>query len=279
MTFVFKEILNYGTQNYIVTRLSLQICKILEHCNINPGDKEEIQNIYINSLTPQLIHCWEIKERYINIFKELSQKYNSLMEEGRKDWLPFIPKLEQECHNFLYEYKNFVRNLINVFNVLYKTDFKEASEFYENKKSSTSLIKFAEKKFGINDPKTAFLKEAETNLKSYISMRNAIEHPGGFSGFFKISNFELCQDKKVEEPCWWREVKGIETDKSSIRMGFEVAIHDLITLAESIFISWADNNLKISNIMKIHYIPKDERDVDCPIKYEVVAYLPKNKKP
>lgn len=279
MSFVFQEILNYGTQNYIVTRLSLQICKVLKYCNIQSNDEEAIQNIYIHSLTPQLIRCWEINEKYINTFKEQSQKYSVLMKKGQEAWKPFIPGLEQECHNFLYEYKNFVRNLVNVFNVLYKTDFKEASEFYQNKKSS-SLIEFAEEKFGINDPKTAFLKEAETNLKSYISMRNAIEHPGGYSGFLKISNFKLCHDKKVEEPCWWREMNGVngEIDKSSIRMGFEVAIHDLLILAESIFISWAASNLKFSNIMKIRCIPKEERDINCPIKYEVVTYLPDHKK-
>ena len=63
----------------------------------------------------------------------------------------------------------------------------------------------------------------------------------------------------------------IDIDKSSIRMGFEVAIHDLLTLAESILVSWATDNLKIPNIMNLLYIPSEERDANCPIKYKIVA--------
>ena len=192
------------------------------------------------------------------------------MQSRKKGCLPFIPQLEQECHNFLYEYKNFVRNLLGVFNILYGTNFEEASEFYEKKKSPTSLIKYAENTFGINDSKTMFLKEAEINLKSYIAMRNAVDHPGGYSGHFKISNFEVGSDQIADEPCWWREVNGQEVDKWSIRLGLEVGIHDLLTLAEDMLISWANEHLLIPDRMNIIYIPKEQRKKECPIKYEVV---------
>ena len=62
MPFVFQKVLNYGTQNHIITRLSLQICEILQQCNIESDDHETIQNIYIDRLMPQLIRCWEIEE-------------------------------------------------------------------------------------------------------------------------------------------------------------------------------------------------------------------------
>ncbi len=168
-----------------------------------------------------------------------------------------------------------MRNLLAVVNLLYGTDFKEASEFYKGKKQAKSLINFAENSFGINDPKTKFIKEAESNLISYIAMRNAIEHPNGHSGVFKISNFVLCSDGRVEEPCWWRE-KPIEKEieKSSIRMGFEVAIHDLLTLAEDIIISWADEHLSLPSFKQLTSIPKAKRDPNCPVKYKIKYHLP-----
>ena len=135
-------------------------------------------------------------------------------------------------------------------------------------------IPYAEDTFGVTSQKTTFLKEAETNLRLYISMRNALEHPNGHSGSLQISNFVLYPDQKVEEPCWWRE-KGAEReiDKSSIRLGFEVAIHDLLTLAEDILVSWAVDNLKLPSIMRITSIPTEQRDKDCPVKYEVRAVI------
>ena len=155
--------------------------------------------------------------------------------------------------------QRFVRGLLGAYH-----------EFFAKKRSSISLIKFAENNFGINDFKTKFIKEAETNLRAYISMRNAIEHPEGHSGVFKTSNFTFCHDQKVLEPCWWRE-KGDEKEinKTSIRVGFEIAIHDLLTLAEDIFISWATNHLKLPKFMKIIKIPKEERNATDPIKYRV----------
>ena len=114
------------------------------------------------------------------------------------------------------------------------------SEFYarNKKKTSISLIEFAENNFGNNDPKTLFLKEVEKNIRTFIAMRNAIVHPDGHSGTFKISNCVLCIDGRVEEPCWWQEkTTEKEIEKFSVRMGFEVAIHNLLTLAEFVLFS------------------------------------------
>lgn len=218
---------------------------------------------------------WEIENWYRGKFKEQVQEYERNVKNGHKTHLPYIPQLEQECHSFLYEYKNFIRNVLAVFNLLYGTNFKEASEFYSVKKQANSLIGFLEDNFGINDPKTKFLKEAETNLRNYISMRNAIEHPNGYSGMFKISNFTVCPDQKFLEPCWWREESNEkEIDKTSIRMGFEVAIHDLLTLAEDIFISWAEEHLYLPTFMQRVFVPKEKRDSNCPVKYLVQYRCP-----
>lgn len=266
----------HGSRHYIIARLSLQIFKILENCQIEPSMKEDIQKIYIEYLMPKLMHCWEIKEKYRKCFNEKTQAYcpSSQTEQGKSVNVPFIIGLDAMCHDFLYTYKNFVRDILLIFNNLYKTYFKEASEFYrgDKKKKTKSLIDYAQNNFGENDPKTNFIKEAKTNLENYISMRNAVEHPGEKSGFLKISNFVLCGDEKVEEPCCWCEQNGKEENKSSIRKIFEVGIHDLMTLAEDILISWANENLKIPSMMSIICIPKDQRDKNCPIKYEVIYF-------
>ena len=107
--------------------------------------------------------------------------------------VPQIARLEPECHNFLYEAKNFIRDLLQVVNHLYGTTFEEASEFSRaaKKKGSQSLVEFAEKTFGPGDGKTKMFKEAVPTIEALISMRNAVEHPDGYSGKLVIANFTL----------------------------------------------------------------------------------------
>ncbi len=269
--------MNYGLNKHIVARLSFQILDILEKCNIALDEREKLQKVYAEQLMPQLIKMLEIEKWYSEKFNEQIQTYEQNVKNGNKNHLPYIPLLTEECHTFFHGYKKFVGSVLAVFNVLYKTNYQEASEFYlGNKKRSTiSLIEFAENNFGNSDLKTLFLKKSAENIRTFIALRNAIVHPDGYSGTFKISNFELCDDGNFEEPCWWREESNEkEIDKTSIRMGFKVAIHDLLTLAEDIFISWADEHLIHPSLMQLMVIPKEIRDPHCPVKYKMQYVLP-----
>jgi hypothetical protein len=44
--------------------------------------------------------------------------------------IPHIVRLEEECHNFLCEAKNFVRDFLKAFNILYGATFAEASNYF-----------------------------------------------------------------------------------------------------------------------------------------------------
>ena len=143
MPFVISKFLEHGTSNPIVARLSLQTMRILEQCKIAQETRDKITEIYVHSLQKKLIRCWEIEERFRSEFKSAVESYKPPSSGSQFVQLPQIPRLDEECHNFLYEMKNYVRDLLNVFNRLYGTDFKEASEFFQAKKDSKSLIEFA----------------------------------------------------------------------------------------------------------------------------------------
>jgi hypothetical protein len=122
-------------------------------------------------------------------------------------------RLEEECHNFLYEAKSFVRDLLEVINVLYGTAFVEASEYYPPKKpvkGKQSLIEFAETKFGPNDYKTERFRDMWDTVERIVNYRNAVEHPGGRAGTLHIRNFRLDPNGKFSEPGWWIEKDGIK---------------------------------------------------------------------
>jgi hypothetical protein len=272
MPFQFKKVLVHGTANPIVARLSWQIFEILTHCNASKDFQDKVRELYVISLLKKLLRCQEIEERFEQEFAAAVGKYKRPATANAPVEVPQIPRLEEECHNFLYETKNYIRDLLQVVNHLYGTTFAEASEFSRSakKKGSQALIEFAEKTFGADDGKTKFLKEAVPSVEELIAMRNAVEHPEGLSGKLVIANFTLGADRKLDEPTWHREKDGKPVgEPSSIRADMEILIRNLATLGENVFVSWAANHLRVPDMMRVAYIPEDKRNPDCPIRWTV----------
>jgi hypothetical protein len=271
MPFEFKKVLEHGTTNPIVARLSLQILEILKQCNASKDIQGKVGDLYVNSLLKKLLRCWEIEERFKKEFAAAVAKYKPPAAANAPVEVPQIARLEEECHNFLYEAKNFIRDLLKVVNHLYGTTFEEASEFSRVMKGQ-SLVEFAEKTFGADDGKTKMLKEAVPSISELISMRNAVEHPDGHSGKLVIANFTLGADRKIDEPTWHREKNGkAASEPSSIRADMETYIHNLLVLGEDVFVSWASDHLQVPDMMRIAFIPEDRRNPLRPIKWTVTA--------
>jgi hypothetical protein len=114
--------------------------------------------------------------------------------------VPSIMRLEEECRNFLYEAKNFIRDTLKAFNLLYGTAFEEASEFLWPKRGRPSLVDYAESTFGPDDDKTKLFKQMLPAAERVVSFRNAVEHPGGHFGTLHIENFRLDPNGKFTEP-------------------------------------------------------------------------------
>jgi hypothetical protein len=270
MPFEFKKVLEHGTTNPIVARLSLQTLEILTHCNASNDIQDKVRDLYMNSLLKKLMRCWEIEERFK---RELAAAVNNYKPPAAVNASVEVPQIEEECQDFLYGAKNFVRDVLQVVNHLYGTTFEQASEFYRaKKKRSQSLVEFAEKTFGADDGKTKFFKGAVPAIEELISMRNAVEHPDRLSGKLIIKNITLAADKTMDEPTWHRESHGKAVyEPSSIRAGMETCISNLLHLGEGVFVSWASDHLKVPGLMCVASIPENERNPDRPIKWIVTV--------
>jgi hypothetical protein len=113
-------------------------------------------------------------------------------------------------------------------------------------------------------------KEAAPLIEELISMCNAVEHPDGFSRMLVIANFRLGADRKIDETTWHREKDGrVAGDVSSIRADMEACIHNLLTLGEDVFVSWAADHLRVPHMVRVAVIPEDKRNPLCPIKWTI----------
>lgn len=122
--FDVQKKLEHGIENPISARLTLQTVELLQQSTLSKETVEKIVLLYVTSLAPKLLHCWEIKER---LAAERAKAHASYKPPGRGEAaaiVPHIPRLGPECHSFLYEAKNFLRDLVTVFNLLHGTKIK-----------------------------------------------------------------------------------------------------------------------------------------------------------
>ena len=160
--------------------------------------------------------------------------------------LPQVPKLEEECHNFLYEAKNYLRDLLQVFN-LYGTKYEEASEWVRaTRKSPQSVVDYAAKTFGETNVNTVFLRQLPKCIEPFIDMRNAVEHPRGHSGELILGNLSFAENGTFVAPFWSREKNGkTEYGPVGTVADMKVGIHNLLILGEDILIMWALTHLSM----------------------------------
>ncbi|TAE80784.1 MAG: hypothetical protein EAZ74_06070 [Alphaproteobacteria bacterium] len=280
MPWTLQQVSEHGVDNPIVARLCLQVVSLLNQCNITSENKEYIVDIYMNSLMKKLLRCHEIFCRYRDSFNNAVISYQRPTMPTQPVEIPVIPRLEEECHNFLYEAKNTIRDTLLIFNRFYGTSFEEASEVYAARRQGQSLIDYINQAFGQQDDRTIYLAQFTTNLEYIVRHRNAIEHPNGHSGTLMIKNFEIRPDGTLNVPCWWREKNSQKlSDVHHMGYDFDSIISDLLNLAEFIFISWARNNL-IHPDIQLAYIPENMRHPHHPVHWditlrdELIAQLP-----
>jgi hypothetical protein len=270
MPFVIAKKLEHGTTNAIVARLTLQTLEILKQCNVTKDEQEKIGSIYIDSLVKKNLRCWEIEQRLRAEFGKKLASYKPPAPGAVSVELPQIPRLEEECHNFLYEAKNYLRDLLQVFNLLYGTNYKEASEWVRASKAAPSVMDFAAKTFGEKHVNTVFFRQMPTCIEPFIDMRNAVEHPKGRSGELKITNIAFDSGGKLAAPVWSREKDDrIEYGPLVILDDLRVGIHNLLILGEDVLIVWAMTHLAMPGVTAVTVVPESKRDPGCPIRYRI----------
>jgi hypothetical protein len=267
------KILDHGTANPIVARLTLQIFAILDHCEITSEARDGIKVIYMNCLARKLLRCGEIVERYKLEFRNQMAAYKRPPAGAQVVAIPQVLRLEEECHSFLYVAKNFIRDLLKVFNLLYGTTFVEASEYLWPKKGKgkQSLIGFAELTFGADDPKTKVIRDFSPVVERVVTYRNAVEHEGGWSGTLRIMNFRFQPGGKILEPGWLIEKDGKNMPETSIGADLCGIVENLLVLGEDLFVSWAVDHLHMPQFLQIYFVAEEDRDATQPVKYVVNA--------
>ena len=261
MPMIFQTISEHGTSNPIVARLLLQTSELLKNTKLDKTTRENIAQASMD-VGNRILRCWEIW----NWLNEQQQKcmleFTPIQGKGAIE-IPHIINLHAKVENFLYESKNAVRELTAAFNASFDTDFKETSQFARIKSKNSDAVKWSLNKYGKNDDLTRFLEHYQVNVAKIISLRNAIEHPNGYSGNLYIHNYQL-SGSHLLSPTW--HLNDENPEKISIQL--EQILLCLFTFAEGVIVHIINKNLD-RDISQIYEIPENERNLDNPIRYVV----------
>lgn len=263
MPFVVTKTANVGTTHPTVARLMLQTSSILDAAGLTKTQKDELATIYYKELQPVLLECWNIRDAIAAEVVECLQVCEVDAKDSRVIRLRSVNQLEQRAENFLYQAKNYLRNTLRVWNWFYGTDFADASAYILVKKETQSkLEQWALKAFGPKDRRTGLIQSEQQWAAPLIRMRNAMQHPGGFSGNVHMENIAF-SGQTFNAPTWRRN------DERPLAMigGMTSWLDDMLAMGEDILA--VNIEPRLHPMCMIYEIPVAERDPIQPTRLRV----------
>lgn len=271
MGYVIVKTSEHGTSNPIVARLSVQSQQLMEPFSLPEEKKKKVWAILHDKVQQQLLSCYDIwtqvASRETEIVAKVEKNGIQTQAHGRVATIDQIENLNYLSGSFLYSAKSTLRDIKLMICEFYETDpdIKKVE-----KKDFGYFERWAKKRFGETDEFTKLISE---DFKVWIGeiykKRNAVEHPGGYSGHLEIFNFTAAQEPGTKKwkgvfPRWRRN----QDQPSSITKDMRVTIENLLNFSEDVL---ALCLRKAGSMLPLVFyeIPEESRDPECPIRLRV----------
>lgn len=266
MNWAIKTISNYGTSHPVVARLGLQTHELIRFSSLPQADQDAVVQLYLGTLQPRLLKCHDIFERLQKLTAKARAKARKQQSQARGSvrFVPVVIGLDGEAESFLYEVKNYLRDLLHLFRIFFGFKDVEASKLYDAKgKGDSAIVKWASEQFGDDDELSQLLSTEQKWVGQCIRMRNAAEHPGGKSGKFTIYNVRAIPEGFIP-PTWNLEGE----PESDIFADMRTMMSNLLTIAEELLIACIKKKLAFPNIA-FYQIPEKDQDPKAPQRVRV----------
>lgn len=262
MPFQFRQVSDVGARHPVIARLCIQTSELVNWLDVDKAKREAVLELYMVPVQQRLIRCHKIRDELLAKVKEQGDKMKAANDDPMLQ--PHVIGLEGLAEGFLYEAKNYLRDLLKFFEVVYGCTLHDASDLADLKgKGQSNLVTWASNTLGANSPIAQLVKSEEAWTASVIRMRNAVEHPGGYSGSLTYQNMRRVpgQPKQYWQPTWQRT----GCDESDMLQDMEAILDNLLTFAEDI-VAVAIIDKPVFPYVQIAEIPARDRDPACPIR-------------
>jgi hypothetical protein len=264
MVFEFHKVSNFGTTHPVVARLGIQSNDLVGFINVDELRRDAIKKFYFD-LMQRLLRCHEIRDGLMNGIREEVEKVTKQEHQIRE--VPQVVGLQGVVEGFLYETKNFLRDLLGLFEIVFVQKFEDASAFADFKgKGDSKVVKWAVKTVGKDDRLAQRLKSQQAWMSEVIGMRNAVEHPGGYSGSLVVHNIRRHPARRGAfiSPTW-RRVAGREADIGS---DMDSILANLLTVAEDLLAEMVTHR-PCSPHIAVYEIPIQDRNPQSPVRLRI----------
>lgn len=267
--FVVRKLFENGEiERLVIGRLLYQTRELLRAIDRDEAEREKILTYVIKRLMPEMIHCGNISWGLWEEAKTMAENVK-INEYGAIENMPHLINLEERVGDFLYNTKNALRDLTEIVNFFFQTNFRNARDFFSNRDQGDGRITtWAREQFGDGNELTEMLRCHQVWIKETVQKRNAVEHPGGHSGRLIVTNFEI-GNNGIELPTWTRDLAN-QNEKllDDVRSTFVT----LLRFSEDLIFRCIEKNLAAP--LQIHAIPDEEQDAAMPIRLKY--FLPKS---
>ncbi|ATU92893.1 hypothetical protein [Phyllobacterium zundukense] len=262
MAFRTQKVSDVGTTNPIVARLGIQTGELLNWSGLDKAQNEAIAELYITKLTPRLVRCDKRISTINNkLNKDIARVDKHIQKDPRVSEIPYVVDLEGDVQDFLYEAKNYLRDLLGLFRVAYGCKLTDASAFAAMKgKGDSNLVKWAIATFGESDHLVRGLRSNNDWMAELIRRRNAYEHPGENSGTLTIHNVRI-DHRGLVPPRWERT----DIPESDIVDEMTICVANLLNVAEELLANLVMRTCRFK-VVHICEIPNDQRDPARPVR-------------
>jgi hypothetical protein len=270
MAFEIRKINDVGVGHPVVARLGLQAVELIKWTDIEDTKRKEITELYVHTLTDRLLRCHQSRNDLVHRANEAIATVQPPQKDKRLRGVPHVIGLQAFAEGFLYEAKNYLRDLLNLFRIVYGCELTDASAFTNLKGDGDSKIaNWAVATFGQDGDLTKLLRTEQEWVAELIRMRNALEHPGGLSGTLILNNLQTDPNKTGAyiPPTWGRTGRG--RPDSNVVNDMDVGLDNMLTLAEDLLAGVVMDKSKSKKLITIVAIPAEDRDPKCPVRLRV----------
>lgn len=266
MSFEIRKISDVGVSHPVVARLSVQTSELINWAGLEKAKQDAVSSLYIHTLTWRLLRCHKSRDE---IARLMTESVNGIKQhkDPRIREVPHVVGLEGLVGQYLYEAKNYIRDLLQIFEIVYGCDLKDASAFADTKnKGECHFIKWTKTQFGAENNLAVMVKDDQGWITELVRSRNAIEHPSGHSGTLTIQNVRVHPEKPgcYISPTWQR-TGNAETD---ILKDMDCGLDNLLTFGEDLLIEVIRRG-EHANMIAFYQIPIEERNPECPVRIRV----------
>lgn len=262
MGFILKKVSDYGTSNPIVARTSVQVSNLLQPFPLPKEKEERIFEIYFTMVQPRMIRCMEICQEINSeietIDSELKENGPKTQSNGRVLELPHITQLQEDVETYLYNAKSALRDLALLFETFFGKTFGH-SRYHE-------ILIWAQKTFGDKAPLSTLLAGDQDWIKDTVKRRNAVEHPGGYSGHLHVHNYQVIAVaegslQQIIQPTWH-----LNDEKPSFLLpDLATTLSNLLEFSEDLLVACLKQHGSKFPIVFFE-IPEEERDEAAPVR-------------